>query len=502
MNTFSQLFLPVSAFFVAVLLGFTFVFDREVGAALLMLVILSTATVFLLRRLGVRRREVYFLLVFVVVSHAVFTLFVHYAGFQPFGTGGGDFIRYNMAAQEVAENLRAGTFSLEQARIGNFLELEPEEIWVPHYFPLILGYVYALVTPAMVVGQLFMVWLAALAVLTLYFLTLEVGATRLWAFLVALLGSFYPSFFFLTSYVLKEALIILLALLSLLLLLKLLKRFSWGNYILLFLIAIPLANLRSEIYDIFAVTFFVFWFGVARMEWRRRVLVGVVIFFLYGFAPVVAMKGTQNGYYDYRTFASLNVKTALNLKENAYLQFIPRIADPVKTVQPTMHEQVQREGQQEPLRKVTYEFQRGRTSTVEDLKVGADNPSSFIWNQARAFAFVTLGPFPWQFSESRHAATLVETIPWLFLVPFIIRGIWKKFREDKRTPALALVLFALGMFIVVAFFINNFGITMRIRMPAVFALLPFLPFAFSSSFQGVLNRLSRLLPKRLLALFY
>ncbi len=118
-----------------------------------------------------------------------------------------------------------------------------------------------------------------------------------------------------------------------------------------------------------------------------------------------------------------------------------------------------------------------RGSTVEDLKVGTDSPLSFIRNSAKAFAFVVIGPFPWQFSLPRQAATLVETVPWLVLLPFILRGIWVKFREDRRSPSLALALFALGMFVMLALFINNFGITMRMRIPAVLALLPFLPFA-------------------------
>jgi len=454
----------ISCVVLGIILGIALLLDREVGVALLMLTVLGAGSVFLLQKFGASQREVYVLLAFVLVSHAAFALFVHYTGFQPFGTGGGDFTRYNFHAQEIAERVRDFNFSLEG-------------IWIAHYFPLILGYVYALVMPAMVVGQLFLVWTAALSILVLYFLTLEIGATRFWAFLVAVLGSLYPSFFFYTSYVLKDGLVILLVLLSLLLLLKLVKRFSWTLYVFLFLAAIPLVNLRSEIYDVFAITFFVFWFGFSRMELRRRVLLGVFLLFLYGLPPLIAIKGTQTGYFDYRTFVSLNVETAVTLKENAYLAVLP------------LGPEASLEGPEEKVQNVR--IQGARASTVEDLTVGEENPFSFLLNQARAFAFVTIGPFPWQFSEPRHAATLVETVPWLFMLPFIIRGIWRKFKEDKRAPAFALVLFALGMFVMLAFFINNFGITMRIRIPGVLVLLPFLPFAFSLRHRSLLDRLFR-----------
>jgi len=377
MNKFSQLFLPVVAFSATVLLGLVLVFDREVGAALIMLVVLSAATVFVLRRLGVSQREVYVLLAFVIVTHAAFALFTHYTGFQPFGTGGGDFTRYNFHAQEVAERVRDFNFSLEG-------------IWIAHYFPLLLGYVYALVVPAMVVGQLFVVWTAALSVLVLYFLTLQIGATRSWAFLVAFLGSLYPSFFFYTSYTLKDGLVILLALFSLLLLLKMLKRFSWTLYALLFLAAIPLVNLRAEIYDVFAITFLVFWFGFSRMELKRRMLLGFLLLFLYGLPPVIAMQGTQSGsYFDYKSFVSqLNIETAITLKENAYLAVFPlESAPPPKELEEKVQtpKEPGEKAQEENVQNVR--IQKARSSTVADLNVGEKNLSSFLLNQVRAFAF-------------------------------------------------------------------------------------------------------------------
>lgn len=467
MNRFSPLFLPVVAFFATVLLGLILVFDREVGAALLMLVVLTVATMFLLRRLGVSQREVYVLLALVVIFHAAFTLFVHYSGFQPFGTGGGDFIRYNITAQEVANRVTSGNFSLKGTEVSGLT-----------YFPAIIGYVYALVLPAVVVGQMFVVWIAAMSILTLYFLTLQIGATRTWAFLVALLGSFYPSFVFFTSYVLKDGLVLLLALLSLLVLIKLLDKFSWRRYALFFLLAIPLTNLRAEIYDVFVIVFFVCWFLLAKMDIKRRVILGIVLFALYGFAPVIALFGTHNSYLDYGSFKNqLNVKKAVDLKERSYVVFVkPDVS--VKTNETDAAEELSPK-----------ELDIGFRSTVLDLKATASNPISFVWNQMRAFAFVSIGPFPWQFAETRHQATLVETIPWLFLVPFILRGIWRKFKEDKRAPALTLALFSFGMFLMIALFINNFGITMRIRMPGVLALLPFLPFAVFLGHPPLLDRL-------------
>lgn len=495
MSTFPFLSLPVLAFLATLVLGL--VLDKEVGAALLLLAVLSMATFFTMRRFGIRQREVYLLFTFVLVSHAAFVLFVHYTGFQPFGTGGGDFIRYDAVGKEVAERVRVLNFSLEG-------------IWKPHYFPVMVGYLYAVVAPAMVVGQMFLVWTAALSVLVLYFLVVEIGGSRIWAFLAAGIASIYPSFLFFTSYLLKDGLVILLVLLSLFILVKLLKRFSWKKYAVLFLLALPLANLRSEFYDVFAISFFISWFAFSKMQASRRVVLGIVLFSLYGFAPFVT---TQGGYYDYKTFQSdVNLKKVINLKERVYLALPPSLPQP-EPVPPSLPqpEPAQRESghvdtrqekkqtdsaAQEPL-----EMQQGRGSTVADLQAGEESIGSFVWNQARAFAFVLLGPFPWQFSSPRHAVTLVETIPWLVLFVFIIRGIWRQFREDKRAPVFALLVFALGVFVVLALFINNFGITMRIRIPGVLALLPFLPLAFQGTYPPFSNAVFSRLPRRLLSNF-
>lgn len=481
-------------------LGLVLVFDQDVGIALLMLLALSAATVVVLRRLGVCQREVYLLFALALVSHAAFALFVHYAEFQPFGGGpeGGDFARYSAAAKEIAERVRAGNFSLSGV----------EGIPGLTYFPAIIGYVYALVTPAMVVGQLFLVWAAALAVLVVYFLAQELGASRPWAFLVGALGNVYPSFVFFTSYMMKEALVVLFALLSLLLLLRIIKQFSWQTYALLFLVAIPLANLRSEVYDAVAITFFISWLVFARMQVRRRVALGLVLIALYGLAPLIA---TGNGYYDHKNFQEeLSIEKAVSLKENAYLAVVPSPSQSGESAQPVskpddLSSPSQREepappvpepGESTPVQKEP-EVQGGRDSTVNTLQVGEESLASFVWNQVRALAFVVLGPFPWQFSQPRHAATLVETIPWLLVLPFVVRGMWRKVRKDRHFESLALVLFALLLFALVAFFINNFGIVMRIRMPAVLALLPFLAFAFSSPYPPFFGTALSVLPRGL-----
>jgi hypothetical protein len=135
-----------------------------------------------------------------------------------------------------------------------------------------------------------------------------------------------------------------------------------------------------------------------------------------------------------------------------------------------------------------------------------------LWNYARSFTLVALGPFPWHFKTKAQSTALLETVPWWVLAALVGKGVFEQFRRNRRSPSFLLVLFALAVFAVFAFYFNNFGIIMRIRVPAVLALLPFIFLAFhpeasrrTSRFETIIMKtkliLIKVLPKPPLFLY-
>lgn len=177
------------------------------------------------------KKPIYLLFFLALLIHSLAVLFIHYTNFQPFGDHGGDFIEYHQIAQEVASRVHQGDFSVAGLRTS-------------HYYPIIVGYLYALTLPDELIGQLFNVWLASLIVLLAYLIVIEIGGSPKGAFLVGLLTAIYPSLLFYGSLLLKDALVVVLTLWRLLFLLKLLKDFSWGSFLFFYLLLAALTHFR------------------------------------------------------------------------------------------------------------------------------------------------------------------------------------------------------------------------------------------------------------------
>ena len=434
----------LSVFFVFVLVGISF-FDKALAIGLVFLTLLIGATVWVLLKKGVQRKEVYLLFFLVLLIHLAAVLFVHYANFQPFSGGSGDYIGYQLAAEEIANRVTHGNFSLEDIRL-------------PHYYPVIIGYIYALTMPAMLIGQLFNVWVSAIAILFLYFIVLEFGVSHKRAFIVGLIGSLYPSFIFFSSLLLKDTIVVVLALAGLYVLLKLFKNFSWKTFLLFYIILVVLIDFRLYIGFILGITFMLSWFFFSRISIKKRFLYALILLPLLGTAPQI----TGDGYYGIdamRIYASPQKMTFY--KEIVY--------NPVMKI--AEEDQGKEDNQAREDNRMV-----GFTSSVE-LKTGLESSSSFVLNFLKSFFYVLFGPIPGQLKEAKHLFALFEMIPWYVLLFFIGKGILSSFR--KYRVALPLLIFAFGTFIVLTLYISNFGIITRIRMPAFFVLLPFITLAFS-----------------------
>lgn len=394
-----------------------------------------------------------FLIVFIV--HILAVLFVFYTNFQPFSGGRGDYTEYNAIAQEISNRIHRGNFSLEGISLG-------------HYYPVIVGYLYTITTPNALVGELFNAWLIALIVIVIYLIVLETGASKKEAFIVGLIASFYPSLAFFGSLLLKEALTGLLCMVALLMMLKIIKEFSWGKFFIFYIILLGVTHFRFYISYALVITFIICWLFLSNLKIKQRLLYGILMIPLIGFLPNISRgEGVGQQYFGINIIKQyLTPQTITYYREVVYAP-----ANEVKIYQDNQNQSSNQKEADEDERPT------GNESSVT-IKTGLENPTTFLKNTSWSFISALLGPFPWQIKKATQLLILPEAIAWYFALFFIIKGIVKNFRQ-KYKIILPITVFSIIVFGVLSIFLNNYGITTRIRIPAILSLLCLLPFGLN-----------------------
>ncbi len=450
MSLKSKKFLIGITLFIITIIAIAF-FDEALAVGVILIGLLTVITFLILSKTKTKSKTIYLLFLIVLLIYLGVVLFVHYANFQPFSGDYKDHIKYNYQAQEIAQRIHQGSFSLEGLDIG-------------HYYPVIIGYLYAFALPEMLVGQLFAVWLAAISVLLVYLIVLEIGGSKKWAFLIGLITAIYPSYLFWGSFLLKDTLVIPLVLGGLLLTLKLIRNFSWRNFIIFYIILGAVIHFRFYIGYSLLFTFILCWLLLCKLNLKKKFIYGIIIVIFLGFLP----QFSGYGYYGTKTIKGyLNPKAITFYRETAYVP--PSSSDvnePSKTFLNKLILKVF------PNIKIEPEGQLDNSSTIE-LKTEIGNPSNFLVNCLKSFVYVLLGPLPWQIQRYRQLFVLLETIPWYFLLFFIIKGAFITLR--RKRIALPLLVFSVISLGILALFVSNFGIITRIRIPSFIALLCLIP---------------------------
>ncbi|MBU2544918.1 SPASM domain-containing protein [Patescibacteria group bacterium] len=463
LQTIEKRFKLIAVFLLAlILIAF---FDKALAIGLMLLIVLTGLTFWIIKKLGLSRKYLVMLLLIALAIQLSATLFIHYANFQPLGiTGDGDFNSYHEEAVEMSLHFKEGNFSMEGFKLS-------------HYYTIVIGVVYTLTLPEMIVGQLFGVWLSVLAIIFVYLIVIELGGSEKWAFFTGLITIAYPSFLFYSSLLLKDTLVIPFALLTMLLTLKLIKSFSWRNF-LFFVVSLSIAfHFRYYIGYALLFAFLFSWLLLARLSSiKRKIVYSIIIIIILGFLPMV-LRG--HGFYGINIFRdSFTSKNVNFLQERAYNPSFPVIltglagsaelaefAEPIE-INASM-----------PL--INNRF-RGFASTWDKEEVNPQRePLRFLTNQLKYFGYVLLGPFPWQMRYSRHLFALFELIPWYILLFFICRGVWESIKSRNKL-ILPLIIFSILALGVMALFLNNFGIITRIRIPIFMTLLCLIPLGFKS----------------------
>ena len=233
-------------------------FDKALAVGFLLLLFLTFVTIFIIYKTKVKNRVIYTIFLIATLIHLGAVLFIYYCDFKPFG-GGADFQSYNKIATEIAHRFWQGNFLLDG-------------LYTEHFFPVLIGILYMVTLPSMIIGQLFTVWLAAISILLAYLIVIEIGGTKKIALLASIIISFYPSYLYFGSVLLKDTVVIPFALVGILLVLKMVKNFSWFKFLLFFIILTPLINLRFYIGYALMFTFIMSWPILSGFGFKKKII--------------------------------------------------------------------------------------------------------------------------------------------------------------------------------------------------------------------------------------
>jgi len=279
---------------------------------------------------------------------------------------------------------------------------------------------------------------------------------------------FYPSYLFYGSLLLKDGLVTVLALAGLFFSLKIIKKFSWKNFIIFYLILAGLFNFRFYIGYALLFNFIFCWLILSNLNLKRRLVYAIIIIPLLGFLPEILL---NHGFLGINLFrGSFSGENIYYYQQEAYAppeQVYPEIPDSTSSSASSTSS-------------TFLNIPEGYTSTWDRETVSfKENSYKFIINYSKYFSYILLGPFPWQLKKPAHFFALLETIPWYLLFLFIINGIYQLVRKRNRF-ALPIIIFSLLALAVITIFINNFGIITRIRIPAFIAFLCLIPLGFKN----------------------
>ncbi len=443
-------FIKNTLVFVAILLVMliaSFFFDRALCVGIVLLMALSGITFFVLYKLGFRDKKLYWLFIITLAIHLGATLFMHYDNFQPFSGGIGDYLVYQKSAVEASVSFRQGIFSIRK------IALQHPDFYTAHCYPVLVGALYALTMPQEIIGLMLNVWLVALTVIFAYLTMLEIGGLNKNAFIVGVIIAVYPSYLFNSGLLLKDPLEICFIFLGLLFLAKVIKKCTWYHFLVFYLSIIVATHFRFYIGYALIATFIVSWFLFSQINLKRKIAYGVIFIILLGFIPELAVGQGYYGIYSLKKY--FNVSTVNFYRQSAYNPAHYKTPTP-----PALAVSIS------PTTSVAPVVSVAPVTGLESTFLVENTPLGYL----KSFVYIVLGPFPWQIKNARQAFALLETLPWYVLLIFVVSGAVVVVKKRIKV-AMPLLIFSILVLILIAIFDNNFGLIVRIRIPAFISLL-------------------------------
>ncbi len=469
----NKLFSTITTLFLIFVLLAIFYFDKALLVGLVFVGVLIILTFLTLKKYNLLDKRVSIAFWFGFLIHFILALLMYYANFHPLGQG--DFVLYHQIAENVANRIHSGVFYLDGL---NYL----------HYYPVLIGAIYSFTIPKMIIGQILSAWLAGISVLLAYFLMIEIGSSKKMAFLVSAIICFYPSFVYFGSLMLKDTVILPLVLSGLLLCVRMFKNYEPLKFFSFFIILTFIIHLRFYVGFALMFSFIICWFLISNLKIKKRIAYGFIFIFILGFSPYII----GYGYYGLTPLKGyLNKETIITYREIVYAP-TPAISEANPASGSGFGFNIG------SIFGIKPEGSSSGTGTGSSfiVKTGLEeNNAKFIENYFISFVYAFLGPFPWQLKSLKHLLFLTETVPWYFFLYLILSGISKSFKTagffetiNRYKFSLILLLFSAMALGALSLFINNFGIIVRIRIPAVIAILCLL--GIDKNMDNIINKLT------------
>lgn len=396
---------------VLVTLGMITAAFPEGAASILLVLVLSTAALFIFRRFSSEREFLTTIFLGALLVRLAFGVFIHIFDYRDFF--GGDAQTYDFNGWRLVEYWAGQIASDDLAVQRAWSTAGPG--WGMNY--LVAG-IYYLVGRNIFAAQSFCAVFGAATAPMIYFCASKMFANKRVAKISAIAIALFPSFIIWSSQLMKDGLIIFLLVLAMTMVLQLQEKF---NYFALLLLIFSL-------FGIFSLRFYIFY----------MVAIAVGGSFIIGVTGSVQSIARRTAVL---VFLGLGL-TYLGVIRNASVDF-EKYAN---------------------LERIQSSRQDLATSAEsgfgEDIDVSTTEGA--ISAVPIGLLYLMFAPFPWEMANFRQAITLPEVLLWWAMMPLLASGLWYALRQRLRN-SIPVLVFSLMLTLAYSIFQGNVGTAYRQR---------------------------------------
>lgn len=396
---------------VLVTLGMITAAFPEGAASILIVLGLSTVTLFIFRRFSSDREFLTTIFLGALLVRLAFGIFIHVFEFRDFF--GADASTYDFNGWRLVEYWSGQISTDDMALVRAWSTSGPG--WGMNY---LVGGIYYVIGRNIFAAQSFCAVFGAATAPMVYFCAAKMFSNRRVAKYSAVAIAFFPSFVIWSSQLMKDGLIIFLLVLAMTMVLQLQEKFSYLALVLLIFALFGIFSLRFYIFYMVAIAVggsFIIGLTSSVQSIARRTAVLVLLGFGLTYLGVI-----RNATMDFDRYANL--------------------------------ERIQ--------------SSRQDLATSAESGFGEDIDVSTTEGAISAVPigvlYLMLAPFPWEMSNFRQTITLPEVLLWWAMMPLLVAGLWYTIRHRLRS-SVPILIFSLMLTLAYSIFQGNVGTAYRQR---------------------------------------
>ena len=396
---------------VLVTLGMITAAFPEGAASILIVLGLSTVTLFVFRRFSSDREFLTTIFLGALLVRLAFGIFIHVFEFRDFF--GADASTYDFNGWRLVEYWSGQISTDDMALVRAWSTSGPG--WGMNY---LVGGIYYVIGRNIFAAQSFCAVFGAATAPMVYFCAAKMFSNRRVAKYSAVAIAFFPSFVIWSSQLMKDGLIIFLLVLAMTMVLQLQEKFSYLALVLLIFALFGIFSLRFYIFYMVAIAVggsFIIGLTSSVQSIARRTAVLVLLGFGLTYLGVI-----RNATMDFDRYANL--------------------------------ERIQ--------------SSRQDLATSAESGFGEDIDVSTTEGAISAVPigvlYLMLAPFPWEMSNFRQTITLPEVLLWWAMMPLLVAGLWYTIRHRLRS-SVPILIFSLMLTLAYSIFQGNVGTAYRQR---------------------------------------